>query len=173
MEKETVQAKIRNRLSPIKSLIEIVLALDNLPPDKEKPAWLLAKNTAQKTKDIFNELLSLVDATELPDEYILCSAIWYKELPLKHEEPLRLRGYSPYNIDRGVVLCGWRHSNCLYQMNGITGLKSHEAGKNESGFLTNKNRFVNREEGMKIAKAANQLNTDLHVSNILFSENLY
>lgn len=170
---ENIQAKIRNRLSPIWNLVTMLLEFDNLPREKEMLVWRLMKTQAELIKENKDDLLTLIDSTMLADEYILCAAIWFKELPLKNEIPLRKRGFSPYNIDCGVVLCGWRHPNALYQMVGITGLAQHEAGKQVEGFLTNKNRFVDREEGMKIATAANQLVTDLHVSDELFSENLY
>lgn len=39
-------------------------------------------------------------------EYILCAAVWYKELPLVKPEILLIRGFFPYNVDRGIVLCG-------------------------------------------------------------------
>jgi hypothetical protein len=109
-------------------------------------------------------------AKDTDTEYILCAAIWYKELPLENEEPLRLRGFSPYNVDKGVVMCGWRHPNCIYQMVGITGLSDHEAGESVQGFLTNKNRFVDRIEGAEIAYAAGQ--TD-ELKKRLYSEDLY
>jgi hypothetical protein len=107
---------------------------------------------------------------EKTTEYILCAAIWYKELPLINEGPLRLRGFSPYNVDKGVVMSGWRHSNCMYQMVGITGLSNYQAGENIQGFLTNKNRFVDRKEGGEIAFAAGQ--TD-ELKTTLYSEDLY
>jgi hypothetical protein len=106
------------------------------------------------------------DATE----FIICAAIWYKELPLKYEEPLRLRGFSPYNVDCGVVMCGWRHMNCMYQMVGITGLRDCEAGESIQGFLTNKNRFVDRKEGGEIAYGAGQTKG---LKARLYSEDLY
>lgn len=103
-------------------------------------------------------------------EHILCAAIWYKELPLVDEEVLRRRGFSPYNTDRGIVFCGWRHTNCLYQKYAITGLADSESGDNEQGFLTNKNRFVDRTEAAKIAFDAGQIKTEI---NYLHSEDLY
>jgi len=39
-------------------------------------------------------------------ESILCAAIWYKELPLVKPEVLKPRGFSPYNVDKGIVFCG-------------------------------------------------------------------
>ena len=110
-------------------------------------------------------------------EYILCAAIWYKDLPLKNPDVLANRGYRPYNVDRGVVLCGWRHGNCIYQKVAITGLRDAESGESIQGFLTNTNRFVDRKEAFKIAAAANQIvgpNKGQNENSIgLTSEDLY
>ena len=57
-------------------------------------------------------------------------------------------------------------------MVAIYKLRDCEAGESIQGFLTNKNRFVDREEGMKIAIDANQLISNT-TSKILFSEDLY
>ena len=105
-------------------------------------------------------------------EYILCAAIWYLDLPMKKPEVLDNRGFRPYNVDKGVVISGWRHGNCIYQMVGITGLRSvpPEAGKEIQGFLTSKNRFVDREEGGRIAFDAGQ--TD-ELKQTLYSEDIY
>lgn len=105
-------------------------------------------------------------------EYILCAAVWYLDLPMKRPEVLENRGFRPYNVDRGVVVSGWRHGNCLYQMVAITGLRSipAEAGEEIQGFLTNKNRFVDREEGGQIAFAAGQTQ---ELKKTLYSEDIY
>jgi hypothetical protein len=103
-------------------------------------------------------------------EYILCSAIWYKDLPLERPEALQPRGFSPYNVDRGIVFCGWRHTNCLYQMVAITGKMQHEVGEEIQGFLTSKNRFVDREEGGEIAFSAGQTK---ELKKFLYSEDLW
>ncbi|HUS50921.1 MAG TPA: hypothetical protein VMZ91_12205, partial [Candidatus Paceibacterota bacterium] len=89
-------------------------------------------------------------------EYILCAAIWYKKLKLIKPEVLKPKGFAPYNVDEGIVFCGWRHPNCIYQLVAITGLRSPEAGESVQGFLTNKNRFVDRKEGGQIAFDAGQ-----------------
>jgi hypothetical protein len=109
---------------------------------------------------------------EVDKEYVLCAAVWYKDLPMKRPEVLDNRGFRPYNVDRGVVISGWRHANCIYQMVAITGLRSipAEAGEEIQGFLTNKNRFVDRKEGGEIAFAAGQT-TELKTT--LYSEDLY
>ena len=109
-------------------------------------------------------------------EYIICSDVWYKDLPLVKPEILEPRGFRPYNVDRGVVMSGWRHMNCIYQMCAITGLRDIPAQVGESiqGFLTNTNRFVDREEGYDIAESANQLNDRPRgKSRTLYSEDLY
>ncbi len=101
---------------------------------------------------------------------ILCAAIWYKELPLLKPEVLEPRGFSPYNVDKGIVFCGWRHSNCIYQKVAVTGLRDCESGENVQGFLTSDNRFVDREEGAVIALNAGQIKEQ---KKRLFSEDLY
>ncbi len=107
-------------------------------------------------------------------ERILCAAIWYKDLVLKK---IYESNVLPFNCDRGLVFCGWRHPQCMYTMCSITGLRSvtnasDGVGEYTQGFLTDKNRFVDRIEGLAIAKAANQL---IHTRNIsqLHSEDLY
>lgn len=105
-------------------------------------------------------------------EYILCAAIWYKELPLiKNDVPeTHLR---PVNCKTGIVFCGHRHLQCLYQMIVMAGKKQSEAGEEIQGFLTNKNRFVDRTEGKTIAMKALQLKAGVSIKGQLFSEDLY
>lgn len=105
-------------------------------------------------------------------EVILCAAIWYKELEMKKEEVLRPRGFSPYNVETGIVFCGWRHPCVLYQMVAMTGLRHAEAGESVQGFLTSKNRFVDRHEALAIAIKQKQVNA-ADVGNQLYSEDLY
>ena len=102
-------------------------------------------------------------------EYILCAAIWYKEIPIKKDIPHNVR---PINCDRGLVFCGYRHAQCMYTMVSVTGLRSveTEVGEYVQGFLTSKNRFVDREEGAEI-HIANGHTIDFE--NRLFSEDLY
>ena len=109
------------------------------------------------------------------EEYILCAAIWYKELQLKKPEVLRIRGLSPYNVDRGIVLCGWRHGNIIAQLKAISGLRTvklgaDSVGETEQGFLTSLNRFVDRKEGAEIAFKSGQTE---ELKKTLFSEDLY
>ena len=104
-------------------------------------------------------------------EYILCAAIWYKDIPLKRE----ISGVLPKNCDAGLVVLGHRHGQCMWTMSSLTGLRTCTFGEDCSGdhvqgFLTNKNRFVDRTEGGEIAFAAGQT-SELKLT--LFSEDLY
>lgn len=85
---------------------------------------------------------------------------YYQELELKRPEILYgpdSRGRVPYNVHQGIVFCGWRHANCIYAKCALTGLRDAESGAQIQGFLTNKNRFVDRFEGKRIALAADQI----------------
>lgn len=113
-------------------------------------------------------------------ERILCAAVWYKDLELR--TPAGFNGEAieipsshlyPVNVDGGVVFCGHRHLQCLYTMIVTYGLKQHEAGEYEEGFLTNYNRFVDRVEGAKIALHCGQIDFLEYSSNELYSEDLY
>jgi hypothetical protein len=99
------------------------------------------------------------------EETILCSAIWYKELPT----PV----FNPVNIEKGIVFCGHRHPHCLHQQIAMTGKKQHEVGEYIQGFLTSENRFVDREEAAKIALVANQIDRLNYSNKSLYSEDLY
>ena len=107
-------------------------------------------------------------------EKILCAANWYKDFPLLKDD-INVVGFErPINCDRGMVFCGHRHHNCMYQMIAISGKYQHEMGEEVQGFLTNKNRFVDRYEALKIALENNQV-IDLKsiTGKQLYSEDLY
>ena len=99
----------------------------------------------------------------------LCAAIWYKELATQRQ--------LPRNINKGVVICGYRHYHCIDLLNQLTGFRSVKTGANavgdyEQGFLTDTNEFVDRKTALKIARENNQLLKEVK-RNILFSEDLY
>jgi hypothetical protein len=116
-------------------------------------------------------------------EKILCAAIWYKDVPLKKDIPQ----VRPKNIDRGIVVAGYRHGHCLWTMACLTGLRTATfaddgTGDHEQGFLTNHNRFVDRKEAYKIAYENDQIigpnrgipdNEIGLTSEDLYSEDLY
>lgn len=100
------------------------------------------------------------------NERILCAAIWYKKV-----EPRAV--YRPINTPVGVVLCGFRHGDVISQVVPLTGKRQFELGEHVQGFLTNKNRFVDREQAWKIAEKENQIIRPNIVYGTLYSENLY
>jgi len=95
-------------------------------------------------------------------ETILCAAIWLKDV----ERPT----HRPINTPGGVVLCGYRHGHIIGQIVQLTGKKLHEFD-NVQGFLTSRNRFLNREEAGKI-HIENGGKLQYHKTD-LFSEDLY
>jgi hypothetical protein len=105
-------------------------------------------------------------------EYILCAAIWYKELIGK--VVLTHRQHLPINVEDGFVILGYRHHQCIATQYELTGLTNAQAGQHKSGFLTSKNRFVDREEALQIALNNNQVKDINNIrANMLFSEDLY
>lgn len=97
-------------------------------------------------------------------EKILCAAIWYTETTPR-------AAIRPINTPGGVVLCGFRHGDIISQVLPLTGKRHFGLGKHIQGFLTNKNRFVNRREAA-IIHIANGHSLKYH-SLELFSEDLY
>lgn len=100
-------------------------------------------------------------------EYILCAAIWYKDLKVTD-----LVGRNPVNVSEGVVFCGHRHPHCMWTMGAVTGKRSVtvDVGRYCQGFLTSKNRFVDRCEAAVVALGAGQIE---ELVKQLYSEDLY
>lgn len=96
-------------------------------------------------------------------EYILCAAIWYKDVQ-QHK-------HQPKNIDSGYVLCGRRHHNIISIRYELTELPTHRETSSQ-GFITNFDRFVDRVEGNKIAIKAGQVTGNVE-GDELISEDLY
>ena len=96
-------------------------------------------------------------------EIILCAATLFDDG--------KQYAHQPKNIDKGLVLCGHRHSSIFPQIGGLV-KERQELGiyEKEQGFLTNTNRFVGREEAGRIAYQAGQ--TDVLFYR-LHSEDLY
>jgi len=64
-------------------------------------------------------------------ENILCAAIWHKEVVPRAT-------HRPINTPGGVVLCGFRHGDCISQVLSLTGERQFKLGEHIQGFLTNK-----------------------------------
>jgi hypothetical protein len=97
------------------------------------------------------------------EEQILCAAIWLQEV--------ERAAHRPINTPGGVVISGHRHGHCISSIVSLTGKRLHEHGEHIQGFLTNKNRFVDRKEGAEIwVKNGGELK---YSENELYSEDLY
>lgn len=109
------------------------------------------------------------------EERIYCSAIWYPQLEANHE----LKPRNPSNIKKGIVVLGHRHGDIIKNVYNLSGKRTVETGENScgkyvQGFLTNKNRFVDRKEGAEIAWRENQiLDKGRANPNHLYSEDIY
>ena len=91
-------------------------------------------------------------------EFIICAAI-------RHE-------------DTGKIYYGHRHNQCVDASNGELSWKLNQQEiskiKREQGFITNENRFVDREEGLLIALANKQVLDEKEIrGKQLHSEDLY
>lgn len=95
------------------------------------------------------------------EEYIICAAIH-----LKTEDVFP---HQPINIKNGLVVCGRRHHNCFTI---ISNLDSDflEVKDKKQGFVTSKDRFVDRKEAGEIAFKAGQIEK---ITNLLMSEDIY
>lgn len=92
-------------------------------------------------------------------EYVMCAAI--------HIDDGEHYKFKPYNIDTGLVYCGWRHS-CI-----IETIKDYRTFEDKiQGFLTNKNRFLTRAEALELVKSNGQL-TEPIIGGVLTSEDLW
>lgn len=102
-------------------------------------------------------------------EKVLCAAI--------HWDDGKIHSGQPKNIEKGFIIAGRRHHNCFATYSAIreTNDKKHfQIGEEEQGFLTDKDRFVSRVEGLSIAKAADQILPSKEIrNNQLYSEDLY
>lgn len=104
-------------------------------------------------------------------EFILCAANHYNNLTYYNS--------GPVNVEQGFVICGRRHHDCIRIFAMMVGFPySPESQKLQNtevqGFLTSKNRFVDRLEALQIAKEADQLITGAGNPKLgLFSEDLY
>jgi len=97
-------------------------------------------------------------------EYILCAAIW-----LQNKKQYELQ---PKNIESGIVVCGRRHHNCFITLLQFLPKRTKD-DKIIQGFITNKDRFVNRDEAEDIARKAGQITKPILEHKGLLSEDLY
>lgn len=98
------------------------------------------------------------------EEHILCAAVWYDDNVKRELQPL--------NIKSGIVVCGWRHGNCISILHSMFPNREYvkHVSREKQGFLTSKGRYVTRKEAGEIAFKAKQIEKE---NNCLFSEDLY
>lgn len=119
-------------------------------------------------EDISEELHDfLIDFLE---EKIVCSAIWYN-IPWNKQDGNKFINSLPFNKRSGLMVTGLRHHDCIFIANNIVP-NVNKKYKYTQGFLTSKNRFVDRKEAYTIAVQAGQtVYNDKRKE--LFSEHIY
>ena len=91
------------------------------------------------------------------EEYILCAALHIRDNITYVAEP----------VETGFIILGYRHIDCLRSL-----VRIRKTLPNEEGFITSKNKFVDREEAYVIALGAGQIKYDSG-SHSLTSDDLY
>lgn len=73
----------------------------------------------------------------------------------------------------GNIWRGHRHCDCLHALRN--GHKEYKFELDNQGFITSKNRYVNREEGRKLQDKAGipSASPEGYMGNTLYSEDLY
>lgn len=96
---------------------------------------------------------ALIEADKLPHEVCICAAI---------------------RTPAGRIIRGQRHYDCLRTAMAIPGVMPDDVRTAEQGFVTSRNRFVDRQQGLQLQLAAGiQSAADGYRGNLLFSEDLY
>jgi len=80
-------------------------------------------------------------------EKIMCSAIHYNDGFEYENEPVKT----------GFIILGRRHKDCNRTLNRVSFLQSRFLSTVIQGFMTDRNRFVDRNEAFTIAKNNNQI----------------
>lgn len=100
-------------------------------------------------------------------EYVMCAANWIND---GEDHP-----FQPYNINSGLVFCGWRHACIIQQYCDIYPAIGDTLSIRQTevqGFLTTKNRFLTRSEALELVKTNGQLTKPL-IGGVLTSEDLW
>lgn len=102
----------------------------------------------------------MVRNIDVLEEYILCAAIHYDDGVA--------RIHQPFNIKTGLVFCGRRHHNII-NTNAMA-FGKQILGTETQGFVTSKDRFLNRKEAGELAFKNGQIQKK---TKTLYSEDLY
>lgn len=110
---------------------------------------------------------------ESQPELIICSAVWF-------DHPEYQDIHRPMNLESGMVVAGMRHHNIWQTISLLMGKENKERrlefvnSRVADGFLTNKNRFVDRKEAAELALMNGQTTLErIRKIDFLYSEDLY
>jgi len=96
-------------------------------------------------------------------EWVMCAANYHDD-GIEHY-------HQPFNIATGYVIGGWRHGNCgmVYMATNPNATCWDDCVQ---GFLTTKNRFLDRKEALELVKHTGQLKNEI-MGGMLTSEDLW
>lgn len=102
-------------------------------------------------------------------EYVICAAVHYDD-GISYE-------HQPKNVATGIVVAGRRHHNAIMTVHILADMslekaKKFRAMKQIQGFITSRDRFLNRQEAWLLAVEVGQIETDVK-EGTMFSEDLY
>jgi len=114
---------------------------------------------------------------DLTKERVLCASIWYPDDSI-------VVAHKPRNIEYGIVFSGLGHAHCISQAAASLYPNYRESDEHDKiriqfnrtrvdGFLTSKNRFVDRFEGASLALDCGQIDKLNYNKKKLYSEDLY
>lgn len=123
---------------------------------------LKVKGLKVTNRQLINRVVELqrIEEPSKRKEYLLCAAIRRVE-PRDCPKVYWGQFHDIYKIE-----LGWRHPDIMHRFG-----KEVSRNPNDQGFYTSKGRFVTREEGLEIARAAGQF--DKIIGGVLTSEDLY
>ena len=113
-------------------------------------------------RQLLNRIIDLqkIEEPSRRKEYLLCAAI----RRVKERDCHRVYWEQYHDIYK--IELGWRHPDIMHRFGDEV-----SRNPNDQGFYTSKGRFVTREEGLEIARAAGQV--DKIIGGVLTSEDLY
>jgi len=98
-------------------------------------------------------------------EYVMCAANYLNDGQDHH--------FQPYNINKGFVICGWRHPCCGGSYLAANPQATMWDGPGwTQGFLTTKNRFLTRKEALELVILTGQHSGNI-IGGVLTSEDLW
>lgn len=111
-------------------------------------AFLILTMSSKKPKQAIRDIVLKKTARMIDQpERILCAAVHVDDLVERKNQC----------VPTGYVVCGRRHSDCYITLKIIDSSLANVKGRDSQGFMTSKNRYVDRIEALAIAIEQDQI----------------